>query len=433
MKERTTCQIAHIADGQPSHRLLASGTICILSFLALLPVIMGGREELQAVIEGNGHFTKKLYNVLAQKEGNVFFSPISAHAVLAMAYQGSKGTTHEAFGKVLGFSGHLQAAEGYSDVLSHLNNVPNVQLLMANKIFVAEDASLKPTFQEITAKKFLSEVQPVNFGNNNATAKLINGWVEDKTQNKIKDLISPDSLNSATRLVLVNAIYFKGTWASKFDKSLTVTDKFYLNDVDSIDVQMMNNKGKYFFKEDEALDAKVLELPYSNPEVSLIVILPNKRNGIAQLEEKLANTDLSKITENMYKPEVVVKLPKFKIEATIQMNEVLEKVGLGVIFSQGEANFSDMLTGSEPLYVSEVIQKAFIEVNEEGTEAAAATGLLRSRRAIHMPETFEANKPFLFALSYGERLERKDANKGVLFIGKMLKPSVGLQTPHDEL
>lgn len=287
---------------------------------------MAGKQELQAVIEGNSLFTKKLYNVLAQKEGNVFFSPISAHAVLAMAYQGSKGTTHEAFGKVLGFSDHLQAAEGYSDVISHLNNVPKVQLLMANKIFVAEGASLKPTFKEITAKKFLSEVQPVNFAKNTAAAQLINAWVEEKTQNKIKDLISPDVLNPDTRLVLVNAIYFKGNWASKFDKSLTATEKFYLNDVDSIDVQMMNNKGKYFFKEDEALDAKVLELPYSNPEVSLIIILPNKRNGIAQLEEKLANIDLSKITENMYKPEVVVKLPKFKIETTIAMNDVLKKV-----------------------------------------------------------------------------------------------------------
>ena len=287
---------------------------------------MAGKQELQAVVQGNGVFTRNLYNILAKKEGNVFFSPISAHAVLAMAFQGAKGSTHEAFTKALNVSGSNLAADGYKDVLGHLNNVASVELSMANKIYIMDGFSLKSAFKEVTQNKFLSEVEAVNFGDSVGTAKNINSWVEDKTKNKIKDLIKPDMLDAMTRLVLVNAIYFKGNWASKFDPKQTKTDKFYLNDNDSIDVQMMSNKGKYFYKEDESLDAKVLELPYSNQDVSLIVILPNKRNGIAELEKKLADTDLTKITENMFKPEVVVKLPKFKIETTIELNEPLEQV-----------------------------------------------------------------------------------------------------------
>ncbi|XP_066247831.1 antichymotrypsin-2-like isoform X3 [Euwallacea similis] len=406
--------------------------IIFTALLTMCSQVMAGKQELQSVIQGNGHFTKQLYNVLAQKPGNVFFSPISAHAVLSMAYQGADGTTRAAFGKTLGVSDHLEAAVGYQDVMKHLNNVSDVQLLMANKVYIMEGCALNPTFKEVTEKNFFSEVQSLNFSQSEASAKTINQWVEDKTQEKIKDLITPDLLNSATRLVLVNAIYFKGTWASKFNKELTQKEKFYLNDNDTIEVQMMNAKGKYFYKEDETLDAKVLELPYSNSDVSLLVILPNKRNGIANLEKKLAETDLTKITENMFKPEVVVKLPKFKIETTIDLKKPLEKIGLGEIFTN-KANFSGMLESPEQLFVSEVIQKAFIEVNEEGTEAAAATGLIIQAFSMPLPlppGEFIADHPFVVILKGQgsvvdeERQARINFQGLPLFQGRVSKPSV---------
>ncbi|XP_066247833.1 serine protease inhibitor 3/4-like isoform X5 [Euwallacea similis] len=398
--------------------------IIFTALLTMCSQVMAGKQELQSVIQGNGHFTKQLYNVLAQKPGNVFFSPISAHAVLSMAYQGADGTTRAAFGKTLGVSDHLEAAVGYQDVMKHLNNVSDVQLLMANKVYIMEGCALNPTFKEVTEKNFFSEVQSLNFSQSEASAKTINQWVEDKTQEKIKDLITPDLLNSATRLVLVNAIYFKGTWASKFNKELTQKEKFYLNDNDTIEVQMMNAKGKYFYKEDETLDAKVLELPYSNSDVSLLVILPNKRNGIANLEKKLAETDLTKITENMFKPEVVVKLPKFKIETTIDLKKPLEKIGLGEIFTN-KANFSGMLESPEQLFVSEVIQKAFIEVNEEGTEAAAATVAHITARTwkVHhkIPVTFTLDRPCIILVRKKQNLRRKKGKKVVypFFMGRL--------------
>ncbi|KAL1491102.1 hypothetical protein ABEB36_011750 [Hypothenemus hampei] len=394
---------------------------------------MATELELQTVIEGNNFFTKELYNILSKEKGNVFFSPISAHAVLSMVYQGSDGTTREAFTKALNVPGHQVTAEGYHDILNYLNNIKEVQLLMANKIFIQMGETLKSEFQTVTKEKFQSEVQGVNFAKSAESAKIINSWVEDKTQNKIKNLIASGDLNDLTRLVLVNAIYFKGTWANKFEVADTKLEKFYLNDVDSIDVNMMNKRAKFFYKEDPELDAKVLELPYTNPDVSLVIILPNKRNGIGELEKKLSGTDLTRITENMHKPEVILKLPKFKIETSIDLVDPLTQIGLGEIFTE-KANFSNILDSPDQLYVSKAIQKAFIEVNEEGTEAAAATAvILRTRRAASL-ETFKVNRPFIFCLVTRNGLKQHLPIKNILFFGKVLRPNeMGTTSSHDEL
>lgn len=305
---------------------LLVSTLCIVA-------VMAENQELRVVLQGNGHFTKNLYQVLARSSGNVFFSPISIHAILSMASQGSAGKTQAAFIQVLKVPDLSVAAEGYKEVLSRLNAVQNVTLLMANKIFLKEGYKLKEGFQSVVTKQFFSEIQPVDFAKNDAAAKTINTWVEQKTNEKIKDLIEASDLNDDTRLVLVNAIYFKGKWAEPFDVKDTTTEKFYLNDQDTIDVQMMHISKKFYYKNDENLDAKVLELPYSNKDVSMIIILPNKKNGIAELEQKLASVDLTKITENMYRPEVKVSLPKFKIETTIDLKDSLSEVRLFVIIS----------------------------------------------------------------------------------------------------
>ncbi|KAJ8985514.1 hypothetical protein NQ317_015059 [Molorchus minor] len=311
--------------------------------------------------------------ITVEKKRQRFFSPISVHAILSLAAQGSASQTEEAFTKVLNVADVKVAADGYKDVMMRLNSIKDVTLLMANKVFLMEKYELQDEFKSLTTQQFLAEAQSLDFAKGEAAAKTINTWVEQKTNNKIKDLIDGGDLTQDTRLVLVNAIYFKGKWAEPFDRQLTATEDFYLNDNDSVKVQMMHINEEFFFKNDENLDAKVLELPYINNSISLIVILPNKRNGINKLEEKLAGTDLTKITENMYKRDVEVSLPKFKIEQTIDLEQSLTELGLGDMFTDN-ANFSKMIGGSENLYVSKVVQKAFIEVNEEGAEAAAATG-----------------------------------------------------------
>ncbi|XP_076270449.1 serine protease inhibitor 3/4-like isoform X5 [Rhynchophorus ferrugineus] len=393
----------------------------ILFIFVLLHLTMASKEELQTVIQGNGLFTKQLYSVLAKKEGNVFFSPISVHAVLSMAYQGAGGSTYEALTNSLNVPNHSIAAKGYNSVLGQLNNVSGIELSMANKIYIKEGYELQSEFQEVTAKQFLSAVEPVNFNESEKAAKTINTWVEEKTKEKIKDLVKAEDLNEDTRLVLLNAIYFKGNWASKFDAAETRPQKFYINNNDSIEVQMMKKKSKYNYKEDRTLDAQVLELPYSNPDISMIIILPNKRDGIVKLEEKLANVDLTKITENMYKPEVIVSLPKFKIETEIDLNGPLQELGLGEIFNQKSADFSKMLKTPEQLVVSKVVQKAFIEVNEEGAEAAAATMVsicYTISVGVYQPVfEFIADHPFVVFLTANTK-----EIKGVLFAGRISKP-----------
>ncbi|CAH1108852.1 unnamed protein product [Psylliodes chrysocephalus] len=378
-------------------------------------------KHLTAVLRGNGLFTRNLYKILAQeKNKNIFFSPVSIHAVLALAAQGSAGKTRKALTDTLQVPDIATLAEGYKEAMKKLNSVEDVTLLMANKVYLKEQFALQESFKNIVTSHFFSEVQNINFEQNTAAAKTINTWVEEKTKDKIKNLIQPDDLNADTRLVLVNAIYFKGKWAEPFAPSATRTEKFYLNDKDTIDVNMMHIKKKFYFKNDEDLDAKLLELPYTNKDLSMIIILPNKRNGIDELEAKLANTDLTKITEDMFRPEVIVSLPKFKIETTIDLNEPLSKLGLAGMFSN-DADFSGMLQSPEELKVSKVIQKAFIEVNEEGAEAAAATAVIMVGRCMMIPmdpENFVVDHPFIIILKHGPRRD----SSNILFKGRIAKP-----------
>ncbi|KAJ3654869.1 hypothetical protein Zmor_014024 [Zophobas morio] len=326
------------------------------------------------ILDSNTQFTVDLYNVLKETSpGNMIFSPISIHAVLSMAYQGARGTTAENFASTMKIPDAKIARKGYNTVMNRLNSVPNVSLLMANKIYLMEGYKLSPEFSDAVIKNFLSEVQLLNFSASEIAAATINAWVEEKTKEKIKNLVIGEDLDELTRLVLINAIYFKGNWKHKFNKKNTKTEPFYLNDIDSVNVQMMHIEREFHYKSVKELEAQIIELPYTNNNLSMVIILPFKRDGIAELEKKLAGVNLTEVTNGMYTEEVTVPLPRFKIEQTIDLKDSLIKLGFREIFSPA-ANFNGMITSKEPLCVSKVIQKVFIEVNEEGTEAAAATG-----------------------------------------------------------
>ncbi|KAK4879302.1 hypothetical protein RN001_007448 [Aquatica leii] len=381
-------------------------------------------SELRQVTTGNSQFANKFYSIIAKEEKgkNVFFSPISAHTVLSMVYQGAAGDTADSFASALNISNQKVAAAGYYDVMKALNSVEDVMLHIANKIYVMKDFPLKEHFRKTAAELFLSEAEQVNFTDNLAAAKKINGWVEEKTQSKIKDLIPADCLDSLTRLVLVNAIYFKGNWAHQFNKNATRKEKFYVSNNETVDCDMMHITKRFNYREDMDLDAKVLEMKYTNENVSMVIILPNQRDGIDNLEKKLADVDLSNITEGMRSMEVEVSLPKFKIETTMDLESVLTKMGLGVIFDQFKANFSEISDSDEQLYVSKAIQKAFIEVNEEGAEAAAATGIVMAcRMAMVVPKeklVFVADHPFVALLQVWN-----DDIYHSLFLGRIVKPN----------
>lgn len=283
-------------------------------------------ENTEKVLKANADFTTNLYQALSKSEGNLIFSPISAHTVLSLAYQGAAEGTAQSFANTLKLANAAIAVDGYRNVMESLNNVPNVTLHIANKIYAKTGYKLKDAFSDVARNAFHSEVEQVNFSDNTNAAKTINSWVEQKTKQKIKDLIAPDALDDLTRLVLINAIYFKGNWADKFDKAKTKKAPFYLNDSNKIDVDTMHLTKKFRYGENGDLDAKILELPYSNRDLSMVIILPNQRNGLKALEAKLASTDITTLTNALYTAEVNVALPKFKIESKLDLKETLEQV-----------------------------------------------------------------------------------------------------------
>ncbi|XP_065162722.1 antichymotrypsin-2-like isoform X6 [Atheta coriaria] len=400
------------ANTSPSFSLSSASCILFLGIFAISSTM--ANDNAKAVVAGNNRITGQLYQHIAEDNENLIFSPLSVHTVLSLVYQGAAGSTEAAFKNVLGVPDKLKTAEGYQSVMAQLNNVANVTLEIANQVYVKNGYRMKPQFKEVATKQFAAGAENIEFTAPTA-AKTMNTWVEQRTKDKIKDLIKQEDLDADTRMVLINAVYFKGNWADQFNKDLTRPDKFFISETETVPCQMMFRNGKYRYKDDSALDAQVIELPYKNPALSMIVILPKSKTGIKELEKKLAKLDLATVTKDMYSVEVDLSLPKFKIESTIQLNEPLQKLGLGEAFS-GAANFSDLLESSEPLKISKVVQKAFIEVNEEGAEAAAATGVVMMMRCmpVKLPKiAFRAEHPFVFYLMH------LDNEHQALFHGKL--------------
>ncbi|XP_053674893.1 leukocyte elastase inhibitor-like [Anopheles nili] len=365
-------------------------------------------------VQQSNKFAISLYQLVsaANPEGNVVISPFSIGACLSLAAMGAGGPTADEMFSALQFDSSKErqtVADNFRALTSRL--MSDNTLTVANKIYVMKNYAVKGSFNAVASESFRSEAEEVDFGQNVAAAKTINGWVEQKTQNKIKDLISPDALDELSRIVLVNAVHFKGTWTYQFDASLTRPFPFWLNETESRDVPMMNIKKHFAYNNFEEDGFSALELTYSGSDMTMLILLPNERTGLAALEAKLPNLNLSELTTKMHKQEVEVFLPKFKIDFSRELNEDLKKLGMERMFSDA-AEFPDLLEQNEPLKVSKVVHKAFIEVNEEGTEAAAATGMIMMMRCMPMHPYFTVDHPFLYMLRHQHH---------VYFIGRMMK------------
>lgn len=247
---------------------------------------------------------------------------------MALLSQGSGGNTFEQLKNGLHLSGDkATTADQFAEYYGLLKkSVGESTLSIANKIYVQNGHKINKNFQEVAVKKFLSDIDELDFAKNVEAAKAINQFVEEKTKEKIKDLIKPSMLNDLTRLVLVNAIYFKGNWEHQFDKDSTTEGKFYISETDTVPVDFMYIKKRFNYVVLEDLDATALEMKYANSSFSFVIVLPNSRTGLPALEAKLKNYDLAKITEQMNKVEVEVTIPKFKVEFEINLNDVLKKV-----------------------------------------------------------------------------------------------------------
>nr|XP_034181373.1 antichymotrypsin-2-like isoform X7 [Osmia lignaria] len=376
------------------------------SFLSVCLVLLtmakaeNNTQAFRAVSEGINQFSSSLFQcVLEENHGNIIMSPLSAAVVLAMAAFGARGETEKQLKKALHIpSPDTLGTSGYQSLIDDLNNVKVAKLLLANKVFAAEKFSVKPAYIELTEKYFHSVTQLVNFAKSEEAANTINTWVKQNTNDRIKEIVNPGDLNSMTAMVLVNAVYFKGQWQDKFDPQNTEERPFHVDENTVKNVSTMFRSGSYLYGELSNLNAKFVLLPYKDDELSMIIILPNEINGLAEVEKKLQNTNIMDILHQGHQREVELYLPKFKIESKIELNEPLNKLGLTDMFTS-KANFSGIADAD--LVVSKVVQKAFIEVNEEGSEAAAATGMMLDSIApglAPIPPEFKIDKPFYFAI-----------------------------------
>ncbi|XP_035911643.1 serine protease inhibitor 42Dd-like isoform X4 [Anopheles stephensi] len=380
---------------------------------------MADSNTLDAQFVGQSNsFATKLYQAISAKTvgENVVISPFSIGACLSLAAMGASGPTAEEMYSVLQYGTPNEkqtVADNYRRLMTRLATDSTVNV--ANKVYVMQDYAIKSAFNAIATESFQSEAEAVNFAESEVAAKKINGWVEQKTNNKIKDLISPDALDELSRMVLVNAVHFKGTWTYQFDPQLTRPFPFWTSETESKNVPMMNIKKHFAYNNFEQHGFSALELTYGASDMTMLILLPNARTGLAALEEKLPSLDFADLTSQMHKQEVEVFLPKFKIEFTRDLNDDLKALGMGRMFSDS-AEFPDLLEENEPLKVSKVVHKAFIEVNEEGTEAAAATAaVVRVKRALINRLKVRLDHPFLYVLLMG-------SSRQTAFIGRYVKP-----------
>jgi serpin B len=373
-----------------------------------------------AVVEGNNAFAADLYRQLSAQSGNLFFSPESISTAFAMAYAGASGSTAAEMAAAMHYtlpSGRLHPAMGA--LLAELNaEHAGYQLRVADALWAEKDYKFLDSFLAVTRQDYAAGFRPVDFkGEPDAARLLINRWVEEKTEDKIKDLLPRGTVKSDTRLVLTNAIYFKGDWATQFSKTLTHDEDFHTSATGIVKTPLMHLQSKLPYYDGGTF--KAVDIPYKSGELSMVVLLPNDVIGLPALEQSLTAANLQKWLHDSWRTnKVFLALPKFKMTGEFELSGALSALGMRQAFQKGVADFSAM-TGKRDLWISTAIHKAHIDVNEEGTEAAAATGIgMRSMAMAYEapPIFFRADHPFIFFI-------RDNRSGAILFVGRVADPA----------
>jgi serpin B len=368
----------------------------------------------------NNVFAFDLYSRLAVAEGNLFFSPHSISSALGMTYAGARGKTAEQMATTLHFSlGPDRLHAAWSDLRRELDGrgkEKHYQLNIANALWGQKQFGFLPEFLRLTRAHYGAGLREVDFvGDVDGARQIINSWVAKETHEKIKDLIPPGVLDTATRLVLTNAIYFKSPWLDRFAKEVTRKEDFVLASGQKVPVPMMHQHlESAMYSETET--CQMLELPYKGRDLSMVIILPRKSANAGQVEKGPTSMELDKHLGRRKPYMVNVTLPRFKITAEASLKKVLSEMGMPLAFTDN-ADFSGMSSQGK-LFIQAVLHKAYVDVNEDGTEAAAATSVSVGLTSIrNLPRAdFRADHPFVFLI-------RHNATGSILFMGRVANPT----------
>ncbi len=377
--------------------------------------VHGGQAAIETAVRGNTEFALKLYQKLRTEAGNLFFSPYSISTALAMTYAGARGKTEAQMAHALHLLLDQEALHPALAVLEaqlrEVGDKGHVQLKVANALWPDKRAGLLAEFLALARQYYGVLITSLDYGDTEAARHTINAWVEEKTESRIKDLIPPGLLDPLTLLVLVNAIYFKGDWATQFESRLTRESPFWVTPQEQVQVMMMAQKHEYRYGVGNGL--QIVELPYAGQDLSMLVLLPAERDGLAGLEEALTVENLARWTKNLTSTDVEVFVPRFEVTLPFRLDDTLKSMGMVDAFSAA-ADFAGMAEGG--VFIAAVLHKAFVKVNEEGTEAAAATAVIMARSAPRPAVVFRADHPFVFLI-------RENRTGSILFLGRVVNPA----------
>uniref|UniRef100_A0A1I8P1J0 Serpin domain-containing protein n=1 Tax=Stomoxys calcitrans TaxID=35570 RepID=A0A1I8P1J0_STOCA len=356
--------------------------------------------------------TLKLFDKLqaSKSKENILISPLFIQTTMALTFAGAKGKTADEIVSAMKFVSNCpkEVGDSFCSVLEKFQNSPWIKI--ANKVYVSEGNVIKPEYAAVIEDQYHAAAETIDFAKSEDAAKHINAWIESKTAGEITDIVSAKSFSCDTRLALINALHFKGEWRQKFRQEYTSGHNFWLNEEVSVKVKFMYVESTFRYDFIKELDCECLELPYKDSDLSMLVLLPAKREGYKNLAKKLKNVNLLDLDKQLKEVfDKVVRFPKFKIEYSIELSNVLKEMGITTAFGK-RAEFSHMLEAGERLNISKVFQKSSIEINEVGDIYPVPSALLAFRTS----REFDANHPFLYFVWN---------KKNILFAGAFVNPT----------
>ena len=398
---------------------LATATLLLALLPAAAPAFAADAPFTPAAA-GNA-FGLDLYASLRAEGENLFFSPASIAYALAMTGLGARGGTAAEMDRVLHLPADDEAvAAGFGALMGDVARDDGaVTVRLANRLYGQRGTPFSPDFLARIERHFGAALEQVDYRRDAEGARrLINGWVEQQTAQKIRELLGPGAVDTMTELVLVNAVYFLGKWSEPFPKRATTDAPFHRERGGDVTTQFMRTTDSFGYAEQDG--AQVLSLPYRGDSMEMVVILPHEGTPLTQIEKQL---DAAKLAEWLASPQptqVEVMLPRLHLETSFDLGGALRRLGMPAAFSR-EANFTGMTTNAAPLFISSVVHKAYLDVDEEGTEAAAATAVTLETLSMSpvlpgKPKVFRADRPFILAIQHAE-------SGAVLFLGRVADPA----------